>query len=168
MEKRVKDRNQLRVSAPLVLVALIAVVTACGGGTAGPTTTMEASTTTAAGPTTTVKSSTTTAADPTTTAAASTTTASPDTATTAAGSDSDLLTEGKLIFDETAGDVGCAHCHGASGKGDGVAGAGATDIRGKTKSQIDAAISGGVPQMSFIKLTPEQLDAVAAYVAQLP
>jgi mono/diheme cytochrome c family protein len=71
---------------------------------------------------------------------------------------------GKTIFEKTAGGVGCAYCHGLGGKGDGVAELGAPDIRGKTEAQFRAAIAGGVPLMSFIKLTEGEIAAVLEYL----
>ncbi|MBI4301352.1 MAG: cytochrome c, partial [Chloroflexi bacterium] len=82
-------------------------------------------------------------------------------------SGSDLLTKGKLIFEKTAGGVGCAHCHGLDGKGRGPAGIQAANIRSKNEGDIRAAIQGGVPMMSFIKLSDDEITAVAAYLQHL-
>lgn len=63
--------------------------------------------------------------------------------------------------------MGCAYCHGPEAKGNGVSGLGAPDIRGKTEAQVRAALAGGVPLMSFIKLTDEEIAAVFAYLQYL-
>ncbi len=79
----------------------------------------------------------------------------------------DPQAQGKLIWEEAAGGVGCAYCHGLEGKGSGTSGQGAPNIRGTNKSQIRRAVAGGVPLMSFIKLNEEELAAVAEYVQYL-
>lgn len=81
--------------------------------------------------------------------------------------DAGLLEQGKLIYDETAGGVGCAYCHGLQGRGDGTAGVGAPDIAGAHESAIRSSLAGAVPMMGFIQLAPNDLTAVIAYVAQL-
>lgn len=80
---------------------------------------------------------------------------------------SGLLAEGKLVFEKTAGGVGCAFCHGPDGKGVGQAGQGAPDIRGRNEVQVRNALTGGVPLMSFIKLSDKEIDAVVAYLQYL-
>ncbi|MBI4302060.1 MAG: cytochrome c [Chloroflexi bacterium] len=80
---------------------------------------------------------------------------------------SDLLTRGKLIFEKTAGDVGCAYCHGLDGKGKGPAQVNAANIRGKNEGDIRASIQGGVPMMGFIKLNDDEITAVATYLRYL-
>ena len=79
----------------------------------------------------------------------------------------DLLAKGKLIFEKTAGGVGCAYCHGLDGKGNGTAGVGAPPNRGAAEAKVRAALSGGVPLMSFIKLTEDEITAVVAYLQYL-
>ena len=75
--------------------------------------------------------------------------------------DAAQIAAGKKIFEETAGGVGCASCHGMDGKGDyGPANAGAS------KDSVISAL-GGIEDMSFIQLTEEELDAVVAYLATL-
>lgn len=76
-----------------------------------------------------------------------------------------MIADGRLIFEETAGDVGCATCHGMSATGD--PDAGAPYIRGASKAQIDSALSGGVPVMEFIKLNVQEKKAVQAYLSYL-
>jgi mono/diheme cytochrome c family protein len=72
-----------------------------------------------------------------------------------------------LVFEKTAGGVGCALCHGLDGKGGGISGLGAPDIRGAKEAKVRGAIAGGVPLMSFIKLNDAEITAVAAYVQWL-
>lgn len=77
-------------------------------------------------------------------------------------SDSDLLAKGALIYDKTAGGLGCASCHGVDGKG-----ASAPYIRGASKAQVRQALSGGAPAMNFIKLSEDEITAVVAYLEYL-
>lgn len=77
------------------------------------------------------------------------------------------LERGEKIFQETAGGVGCAYCHGVRGMGDGTAGAGAPVIAGAQQSAIRSSLAGAVPMMGFIKLSPTELEDVAAYVTYL-
>lgn len=81
--------------------------------------------------------------------------------------DADLLERGKLVYEELAGDVGCAYCHGLEGRGDGTAGIGAPDIAGAQDSAIRSSLAGAVPMMGFIQLSARDLDAVIAYVGRL-
>jgi mono/diheme cytochrome c family protein len=72
-----------------------------------------------------------------------------------------VLAAGKKIFEETAGDVGCAACHGMMGKGDS-----GPDIRGQTAENIKIQIEVN-EDMGFIELTDEELDQVVAYLKYL-
>ncbi len=92
--------------------------------------------------------------------AAVTVTETPVSSPTANSDSSDLLAQGKLIYEETAGGVGCASCHGLGAKGGGAG----PDIRGTESSQIRQAVRGGVPAMSFIKLNDEEMKAVIAHI----
>lgn len=56
-------------------------------------------------------------------------------------------TEGKILYEETAGDAGCAMCHGLDATGD--PDVGAPYIRGVTKAQLDAALDGGCQTWVF-------------------
>ncbi|MBI4330975.1 MAG: c-type cytochrome [Chloroflexi bacterium] len=69
----------------------------------------------------------------------------------------DVVAKGQLLFQR----VGCASCHGPGAQG-GIG----PDIRGRTAEQITGAL-GSVDAMSFIKLTPEEIQAIAAYLANL-
>lgn len=73
----------------------------------------------------------------------------------------DLIAQGELIFQKTAGGIGCQACHGTDATG--LIG---PDIRGRTFGQIGAAL-GLVDAMSFIMLTEDQMKAVAAYLQTL-
>jgi|GEM_PF-823071 mono/diheme cytochrome c family protein len=70
-------------------------------------------------------------------------------------------TEGKKIYEELAGGVGCQACHGLD-----AAGIIGPDIRGKDPVAIMAAMK-AVPDMGIIELTEAQVDQVAAYLRQL-
>ena len=74
------------------------------------------------------------------------------------------IAAGKLLFERTAGGVGCALCHGIDGKGDPVYAA--PDNRGATVDQILDAIDTR-PQMAFLKLSNDEVQAVAAYLKVL-
>jgi len=76
--------------------------------------------------------------------------------------DGDLIADGKLLFDKTAGGLGCAYCHQADAKGD--LEIGSPDIRGVTESQIIDALVTRV-QMTFLDLSDYEVSAVAAYLA---
>lgn len=138
-------------------MALSLVAVACSGAAESTT---DANATAAAS-----MAPTTAATEAATTAATEQPTAAPTTGSTSGAAD-DLVTQGKVVF-ETAGGVGCIYCHGPTGRGDGVANQGAADIRGLDKARVQGALSGGVPLMGFIKLTPAELNAVAAYVKSL-
>lgn len=77
----------------------------------------------------------------------------------------DLLARGKLVYEKTAGGVGCASCHGLDGKGKPEIGA--RPNRGASETQVRGALIGGVPVMSFIKLSEEEITAVVAYLKYL-
>jgi hypothetical protein len=48
-----------------------------------------------------------------------------------------------------------------------TAGLGATDIRGAKEAKVRGALIGGVPLMSFIKLSDEEITVVVAYLQWL-
>ncbi len=138
----------------LVGVALLVGLSACGGSSEEPSPTP-----------TTVQAVPTATATPTATAVP----AGAPTPTTPAGSgDGELLARGKVIFEETGGQVGCAYCHGMDGKGDGPAGVGAPANRGATRDRLKWALAGGeTDAMSYFKLTNAEMDAVLEYLAFL-
>ncbi len=72
--------------------------------------------------------------------------------------------KGKVIFEKTAGGVGCAFCHGPDGKGKSEFAA--PDIQGKTASDILSALQTR-PQMRFINLSDDEVRAVAEYLKAL-
>lgn len=76
----------------------------------------------------------------------------------------DILAKGKLIFEKTAGGVGCASCHGLNAKG--TTTIGAPNIRGKTEAEVRQALV-GVAMMRIVKLTDDEIAAVVAYLQYL-
>lgn len=153
--------------AGVVAAALFVVACSGGGsadtGSAATTTTDPTKTATAAATTTaTVAPTATPTAAPTVAATAAAT----EEATAAASADDELLALGSEIFNKTAGGVGCAFCHGADGKGDGPAMVGAPPNRGANEQLVREKL-GSVPDMSGIKLTDHEIDAVVAYLAYL-
>ncbi|MBI2906792.1 MAG: c-type cytochrome [Chloroflexi bacterium] len=73
----------------------------------------------------------------------------------------DPLARGELIYQKTAGGIGCASCHGPDARGKV-----GPDIRGKTAAQIAAALERSA-SMKAVQLEPAEIDAVAAYLATL-
>lgn len=141
--------KKLVVLIGLALIAAAAV--ACGGTSSPPTST-----------------ATTVADTPEPTAPPSPTpvpTQSPTPVSTppgnGAGTPDDLVARGKVIYEETAGGVGCALCHGfdAQGKPE----VGAPPNIGVTEADIAAALQDRA-QMTFIKMTDDEIKAVAAYL----
>ncbi|NQW18271.1 MAG: hypothetical protein HQ478_12380 [Chloroflexi bacterium] len=109
-----------------------------------------------------------TAAPVATTPPEPTATAAPDVEVPEGGFDKALLAAGKIIFEKTAGGVGCAFCHGLKGEGDGPSGLGAPPNRGKTLALFEEArLNGESGAMEFINLTKEEKIAVFEYVAWL-
>ena len=79
-----------------------------------------------------------------------------------ARSDSDTsVSNGEEIFQRGAGGVGCQYCHAADARGKV-----GPNIRGKSPEAIKQAL-GTVLQMSFISLTEEDIEAVAAFLKHL-
>lgn len=134
----------------LVCVCLLALLlAACGGGsgesddqTTGPPTTQATTTT------------------PPTTATTTTTAAAPTT-TDAGQADAALIALGEMVYFETAGDVGCDACHGQDALGDI-----GPNIVGKSAETIRVNIETN-ENMTFIILSDEEIEAVAAYLATL-
>lgn len=157
-------RDLIKLMGGILLggAATLAVLSACGGSTArsipAPATSQ---------PRTTIQPTPTATPTPIATVVAQAPTPP------AGSSNSELLAQGKLIFEKTAGGVGCAYCHGLDGKGNGPAGVGAPPNRGKTEEQLRHLLEGGEtasgnpPMMSFIKLTDEEITAVVAYLQWL-
>ncbi len=82
------------------------------------------------------------------------------TTSTASNGSDDLLAQGKLIFEKTAGGVGCAACHGLDGKG-----GSAPYNRGASESRFREVLAGSA--MNFIKLSDQEIKAVLAYLQWL-
>lgn len=72
-----------------------------------------------------------------------------------------LISLGKTLYDESAGGVGCAMCHAADARGDI-----GPNLRGKSLGDIQFALETN-EQMSFIIVSPEEIEAIAAYLQQL-
>ncbi len=145
----------------LVGVMLLAVLVACGGSTDGGTSVTPP-------PPTAVPLAPTAA--PTIAAPATAVTVIPTqpapipTAAGSTGSLDEQIAAGKLLFEKTAGGVGCALCHGIDGKGDPVYAS--PSNRGATAEQILDAIETR-PQMAFLVLSNDEVQAVAAYLKVL-
>lgn len=156
---------QIRYAGITGLVTVLVFIAACGGTTSSSTAggsppTPTPSFTPTAAPAT--ASPTRAPAPPTATVTATPTRASssvPDEV-----SDEETLAQGKLIFEKTAGGVGCAMCHGMNGQGDPMQGA--PPNIGASAEMIEQALFDR-PQMSFIKLTRDEVNAVAAYLQWL-
>ena len=138
----------------LAAVAILVVLPACNSSTVGST------------PVPSVPEAKATAKQPAILVPTATVAPAPATSSTSPPR-SDLLAQGKLVFEKTAGGVGCAFCHGLDGKGGGISGLGAPDIRGAKEAKVRGALIGGVPLMSFIKLSDEEITAVVAYLQYL-
>ena len=69
---------------------------------------------------------------------------------------------GKLLFEETAGDVGCQSCHGHDATGTELA----PDIRGKDEAAIMQNLRIN-DNMTFLALSTEDIEELAAYLAYL-
>lgn len=78
-----------------------------------------------------------------------------------------LLAQGKKVFEETAGGVGCAYCHGRDGKGTGPAGIQSAFIQGRKEAEVRYAMT-SLPMMSNVKLNDQEIEAVVAYLQTLP
>lgn len=76
-------------------------------------------------------------------------------------SQEELIARGQELFQETAGGVGCAMCHGADASGDS-----GPEIRDMSIDDIQLALKNN-EQMSFINLSPDEIEAVAAYLGYL-
>lgn len=79
--------------------------------------------------------------------------------------DDALVEQGREIFEETAGGVGCAMCHGATGTGS--AELGAPFVRGVSEAALNSALDGAVPVMQFLDLDRHERQAVHAYLDYL-
>ncbi len=69
---------------------------------------------------------------------------------------------GKLLFEETAGDVGCASCHGMNAKDEGLA----PDIRGADTIRVTDSLK-NTGDMADIAMTEGQVTEIVAYLATL-
>jgi mono/diheme cytochrome c family protein len=69
-----------------------------------------------------------------------------------------------MLFEKTAGGMGCAFCHGANARGG--AQFNAPDIRGADETRIRSALA-GVTQMSQLRLTDTEISAVVRHLQAL-
>lgn len=77
-----------------------------------------------------------------------------------------LIEQGRLLFEETAGGVGCAICHGLDGTGD--RDAGGVYIQGVLVSTMQSALNGGVEEMDeLFDLSQKEVTAIQAYLDYL-
>ena len=72
-----------------------------------------------------------------------------------------LISLGKTLYNGSAGGVGCAMCHAADARGDI-----GPNLLGRSLGDIQFALENN-DQMSFISVTPEEVEAIAAYLQQL-
>lgn len=79
-------------------------------------------------------------------------------------SDEDILARGRLIFEKTAGGVGCAMCHGLNALGDPAQGV--PPNIGASVEMIEQALFDR-PQMSFMSVTRDEVIAVSVYLQWL-
>ena len=91
-------------------------------------------------------------------------TAAASAAATSAAPVADRLALGRMIFEKSAGGIGCAACHGIDGRG--TAQANAPDIRGADEARVRAALT-GVAVMSRITLTDAEIAAVVLHLQEL-
>ena len=74
------------------------------------------------------------------------------------------VVSGRMIFEKTAGGIGCAACHAMNGRGG--AQFNAPDIRGADEARVRSALA-GVAQMSQIRLSDAEIAAVLAHLQEL-
>ncbi|MBN4064836.1 hypothetical protein JYU04_03775 [Dehalococcoides mccartyi] len=171
-----------RITVLLAVGATLAIITACSGSeesTPPTSTSVPVPTATIAVVQPTATPAPTEIPEPTVTPQPSATAAPEPTATPSGDAmmddpmeefDPDLLAQGKVIFDETAGGIGCAFCHGLDGKGNGPAGIGAPANRGLSMSKFEAALTEGESgAMEFLQgvLTASEKKAVIEYLGWL-
>jgi mono/diheme cytochrome c family protein len=82
-------------------------------------------------------------------------------ASVSAQSSADAVERGRVLFDQTAGGVGCASCHARY-----ALGALGPAIRGFSAGDIGDALT-LVPDMGFLSLGAAEIDDIAAYLAFL-
>jgi mono/diheme cytochrome c family protein len=69
-----------------------------------------------------------------------------------------LAAAGKVIFEVTAGGVGCAKCHGMDGRGNV-----GPNIRGRSASAVQRALR-NVGEMDIVNLSDAEIEQVVAYL----
>ena len=144
-------KSDADVSLPGHLGQVYTVPTPTVTTTTTTTTTVRATTTTVPATTTSTATATTTTPATTTTTAATTTTRSTTTTTVASGGNAAQIARGKAVFNDPRF---CIQCHSP------------VERVGRTAAQIQDAINGSVPAMSFLAaLDTSDIQAVAAYLA---
>ncbi len=77
--------------------------------------------------------------------------------------DEELIADGRILFERTAGQVGCAACHNAFGTGDSGVG---PYVRGVSQENILNALE-GIEEMEFFDLSNEEVSAITEYLRWL-
>ncbi len=150
-----------KFAAITILVLASGLIAACGGDSAAadPTaTTVPVPTATVEIPTATPEPTATSVPEPT-----AVPTEAPSTGDSEPSSE-EQIAQGKLLFEKTAGGVGCALCHGMDAMGDPAQGA--PSNLGADWESIEQALYDR-PQMSFISLSRDEVKAIAAYLRWL-
>lgn len=83
-------------------------------------------------------------------------------AATPKGDSATLSEKGEALYQRPYAEMGCEFCHGAGGEGKLNV---APDIRGKSAEDIARALHGDA--MSYLYITEEEIEAVAAYLEDM-
>ena len=150
----------IRVIIGLIVLMLAAMLAGCGGSSAPSQ--PPAATASPAAPTATpivVEATVTPVPQPTDPLPNTT-----PTTTGGSGDQTELINQGKILFETTAGGVGCALCHGLDGMGKPELAT--PKNRGATAEMIWNAIDTRA-QMTFLVLSNDEVRAIAAYLQEL-
>tara|TARA_R110000868_G_scaffold49618_7_gene159798 strand:+ start:5926 stop:6525 length:600 start_codon:yes stop_codon:yes gene_type:complete len=72
------------------------------------------------------------------------------------------IEKGRQLFTESAGETGCAVCHGETAVGN--PDTGAPFIQGISRARLNAALTGAVPAMEYFKLNRGDTDAIFEFL----